>query len=658
MAKTISIGRRIIAMDLVPQLPRPSGRLSPLWRSRADLFRPFRSAAVAESSSAGGENITPLYDPELHHSYDDEDGPELRQLNHALAVLVDVFPDVEADALRELLMNISEESRVEVVTETLLKNAAKGTGAAWRAGLNPSQSHITTCQRKCERDCEGQRLLHIEETFRSETYRKAVKQVFYQEFKSLSHSSIKAVLAEQNYSYTLSRPVLQQLKSRSWRFSLPSIPNFWVRRATPQQNLADDHPFISQLAGVGAAVKRTGSTQLDRELHELFAKPLAKKIKHDQLTKDYELAEKFNEEEAAQAQALLDCNCCYNSVPFEHITACDQDFHQLCFDCVQKTVHEAIYGQGWSGTVSLERNTVRCFAPGEDCDGCIPPDQVRHALTADPRKIASLGSQSDDMWITFQSRMSADVLLKSGLKLHHCPQCSYAEVDDASQRSPTLIYPFSKAIFYMLLTSLLFLLSLLGPVDEILRGAYERIIQRRRGLRFRCQSCNHISCLRCLSVWQDPHICFSNTLTSLRTTLESSATQAIKRTCPKCHLSFVKSSGCNKLVCNCGYTMCYICRQEISAREGYGHFCQHFRPNGGRCIECERCDLYGDEDEEKAIKRAVEVAEKEWRVKEGMKCAPGDKEKLIFEAFVGHTARKERWWEAWLDKLVDVVVIE
>ncbi|KXL49410.1 hypothetical protein M433DRAFT_158770 [Acidomyces richmondensis BFW] len=645
-------------MDLVPQLPRPTGRLSPLWKSRADFFRTFRSTAVAESSSVGGENIAPLFDPESHHSYDDEDGPELRQLNHALGVLVEVFPDVQADTLREMLMNVSEESRIEVVTEALLKNSAKGAETSWRAGPNTSRSNITISQRKSEIHDKGQRVLNIEETFRSDAYRKAVKQVFYQEFKSLSHSSIKAVLAEQNYSYTLSRPVLQQLKSRSWRFSLSSIPNFWMRRAASQQNFADDHPFISQLPGAGAAVKRTGSTQLDRELYELFAEPLVKRRKHEQLTKDYDLAEKLNEEEAAQAQALFECVCCYNSVPFEHITACDQGFHQLCFDCVQRTVHEAVYGQGWNRTVSLERNTVRCFAPGEDCDGSIPQDQVRQALTADPRKNASPERQNDNIWVTFQSRLSAAILLKSGLSFHHCPQCSYAEVDDSSERSPTLIFPFSFPILHLLLTSLLALISLLIPVDEILKSAYQRTIRRRRGLRFRCQSCNYISCLRCLSVWQDPHVCFSTTLTSLRTTLESSATQAIKRTCPKCHLSFVKSSGCNKLVCNCGYTMCYICRQEISAREGYAHFCQHFRPNGGRCIECERCDLYGDEDEEKAIKRAVEVAEREWREREGMKCAPGDKEKLIFEAFVGHAARRERWWETWVDKIVDIIVVE
>ena len=104
--------------------------------------------------------------------------------------------------------------------------------------------------------------------------------------------------------------------------------------------------------------------------------------------------------------------------------------------------------------------------------------------------------------------------------------------------------------------------------------------------------------------------------------------------------------------------MCYICRQEITSREGYSHFCQHFRPSGGRCGECERCDLYGDEDEEAAIRSAAEVAEKEWRERE--QGAGQDEEgkeearKRMIEVLVGQGRR--RWWEEWLDAVVDALV--
>ena len=102
------------------------------------------------------------------------------------------------------------------------------------------------------------------------------------------------------------------------------------------------------------------------------------------------------------------------------------------------------------------------------------------------------------------------------------------------------------------------------------------------------------------------------------------------------------------MVCVCGYAMCYICRQGLGRKavagggrvgmelvrgadgdgggggvqpeegEGYRHFCQHFRPLGGRCRECERCDLYRGEDEDEIVRRAGERAEREWRVREGV----------------------------------------
>jgi len=43
--------------------------------------------------------------------------------------------------------------------------------------------------------------------------------------------------------------------------------------------------------------------------------------------------------------------------------------------------------------------------------------------------------------------------------------------------------------------------------------------------------------------------------------------------------------------------MCYICRQDVQ-QQGYQHFCQHFRPLGGACKNCNKCGLYDKEDEE------------------------------------------------------------
>lgn len=99
---------------------------------------------------------------------------------------------------------------------------------------------------------------------------------------------------------------------------------------------------------------------------------------------------------------------------------------------------------------------------------------------------------------------------------------------------------------------------------------------------------------------------------------------AIKRTCPRCNTSFVKSSGCNKLTCICGYQMCYVCRKDIGNGEGYRHFCEHFRPTGGRgCGQCNKCDLYRCEDEEVVVRKAKEEAERRWLE------AGGENEKVL-----------------------------
>jgi hypothetical protein len=220
-----------------------------------------------------------------------------------------------------------------------------------------------------------------------------------------------------------------------------------------------------------------------------------------------------------------------------------------------------------------------------------------------------------------------------------------------------LLAIFLTVPFFFLAFSLYLLGAAFPPAANAIQQAWTRVHKRRRGLKFRCLNvdCTKTSCTRCRMSWRDPHTCFETEKTSLRTAIESSATAAIKRTCPKCHLSFVKSSGCNKLVCNCGYTMCYICRGEITSKEGYSHFCQHFRPHGGRCSECERCDLYGDEDEAGAIRKAALEAEQRWREKEGLQMSGQNKEatKAMVDTLIG---KKGSWWEEGLDAVLDAML--
>jgi len=64
--------------------------------------------------------------------------------------------------------------------------------------------------------------------------------------------------------------------------------------------------------------------------------------------------------------------------------------------------------------------------------------------------------------------------------------------------------------------------------------------------------------------------------------------------------------------------MCYLCRADIK-RESYQHFCQHFRQKPGTgCTECDKCDLYIQEDESRIIKLAAQKAAQEYYTKNNL----------------------------------------
>lgn len=96
----------------------------------------------------------------------------------------------------------------------------------------------------------------------------------------------------------------------------------------------------------------------------------------------------------------------------------------------------------------------------------------------------------------------------------------------------------------------------------------------------------------------------------------------------------MKESGCNKMVCVCGYAMCYLCREGLNTgggggggeagdgREqgGYEHFCGHFRASGNRdeaCGKCGKCELFREVDEEEERRRAGEEVRRKWEGSKG-----------------------------------------
>ncbi|CAK7562835.1 MAG: hypothetical protein SEPTF4163_000691 [Sporothrix epigloea] len=694
----------------------------------AILVRTSKSGRSARSNSkvaATSASLIALPPPdfiadESHLAPVEPEPPDLCELNNSLDALAVVFPDVQIDVFREMLTNFDGESRLALVADALLKSRATWVKGRWRIPDKDKEATIATERAATTATATAtataatpeSRATLSSDRFRTPSYQKAAKALASHEFRGLSKSTIHAVLAEQNYAYLDARRALVQMSSKSWRFTISSL---FLRRKPVTHSEAENHPLIVwKSSGQGSiipTIKATGSAELDRELYTALVAPLRIQQRAAQEEADHTMASALNTAEAEAVGATYECSCCFTTATFEEVTTCsgnletrhhdhdhdhdddddddddDDGVHIVCFRCVQHSVREAIFGQGWARTIDTSRGTMWCpsvVASSSGCGGIIPVDHLHHALLAEKRGADTLQH--------LERRLADNSLVVSGLPLVRCPFCEYAEVDDIyvplseSTLRVRIDSLYSLAFFlllfgatHVLLLPLLVLLlmatlpGLMTPFGRILsffssqiaktivgitaattkatmgssssssranpaskwpspprkpgyfrrelNAAMTRFRRRRRGQQFRCQNsaCARVSCLACSKAWTDIHVCHESSLVALRTQVEQAMSMAIKRVCPRCHTSFVKTVGCNKLTCPCGYKMCYVCRKDISGNEGpdagYRHFCEHFRPHGdGRaCTECRRCNLWETEDTEAVLQAAREEAERKWR---------------------------------------------
>lgn len=564
-----------------------------------------------------------------HNDSNIADGEDdlLANLNRDLSALANLYPDIRFDVLRELLVNWDGDSRLYVCVEYLIKNRAD----LAKGGLqNPPRG--------------ADEPIPLEESFRSTSYKAATRRHLSQEFPYLSPSTIEGVLAENNFFYSRARPTLARLSDRTWRAVLRNLNVF------SQKKTSLDIPTVCTAErNEGMVDSEYGSEELNLEIRRFFLEPRSKVQEQAQQDQDRILAVKLNETEARQASALYECECCFADTTFERIASCSTNGHLICSDCIRHTLTEAIYGQGWAKVVCHDRGGFKCLAPFPQgvCHGYVSHTAIKQSISCD--------RAGTELWAKFEARLADDALLKSSISLVRCPFCSYAEADPSQSQNGTVIsswqikktHPTIRLALLALFFNLLPLATLLATIAIIIafrhpfrsfQTSLRNVSIRQRSTRFRCRnlSCQKHSCMKCLKAWHDPHTCHEPLLLSLRTTVEAARTAAIKRTCPRCGLSFVKSTGCNKLTCVCGYAMCYLCRSQIATSsspyaeaggrrdgeddmEGYRHFCEHFRViPGSPCTECRKCDLYRSENEDEIVRRAGERAEREWRVKEGI----------------------------------------
>ena len=164
-------------------------------------------------------------------------------------------------------------------------------------------------------------------------------------------------------------------------------------------------------------------------------------------------------------------------------------------------------------------------------------------------------------------------------------------------------------------------------IKEYKRQLVEEEKEKRREFICMNEDCGRISCLKCRQDVHSPSPCnqnlvqvanYGSTKEDFIRFVQEKVDSTFVRTCPQCGLNFIKSDGCNKMVCtNCPkigkepYMMCYICRKDIK-EEKYNHFCRHFRPQGGKCTQCNKCDLFLGYDNDAKTAEVIMVAAQEF----------------------------------------------
>lgn len=595
----------------------------------------------------------------------DEETRERQELNDGIVVLARLFPDVKIEVFRELLERFDGDSRLRVCVEQLLRYPAQYIRGRWRTRDTVGDSETGKIDDGGDSRARNADPIPVEELFRGKEYKAAVKMMLAQEFPSLNDEAIDKALAEVNYCYTRARPTVRELSGNSWR---STVGTFLRLRRKKRRSCGAPPSFIWEDGEDTSSMRETGCAELDKEIYESFVAPGVAQRLQEQVMGDRKMAEELNGIEARDADALYECCCCVADVAFEQIATCSTSSHFVCFTCIQRTMHQAVFGQGWAKSIDSSKATLQCLAPlpKGSCDGVLDCHIVERAVLA--------GKAGSEVYRKFEDRLAEQNLLNSQLKLVRCPFCSYAEVDPVFHPSPrgivwqfrrdNLMHTIPLAIFLFDFAPLLACLSLVcllffaTSLTAVVSTSLRNLSLRKRSRRFVCSnpSCRRQSCLTCQKAWKDPHACHEKLFLSLHDVIEAARTAAVKRTCPRCNLSFVRDAGCNKMICPCGFSMCYVCRKalgpkplsdrtrqyilaaepangpyargallegqqplDVGEAEGYRHFCPHFRPNGEySCPKCTKCHLYAVENDETLARRAAEKAEREWRIRQGL----------------------------------------
>ncbi len=219
----------------------------------------------------------------------------------------------------------------------------------------------------------------------------------------------------------------------------------------------------------------------------------------------------------------MECTCCYNDECLDEDMLPCRGGHLFCRECVQRASEVAI-GEG--------KVDLTCLG---QCEEVFELSTLQKALK--PNTFAK--------WL---SRIQLAEIEKAEIDgLEQCPFCPFATIIDTRPEE-----------------------------DKVFRCQNPDCSKDSCRL---CKEPSHIP-LRCEEVEKDAEV-------RKRTYIENKMTEAMIRNCWKCKKPFVKMDGCNKMTCDCGASMCYLCRKPVRDYK-------HFVGQGGHPQPGQTCPLWSD----------------------------------------------------------------
>ncbi|KAF9977542.1 hypothetical protein BGZ73_005671 [Actinomortierella ambigua] len=345
--------------------------------------------------------------------------------NSVMRKLVQLFPEVDLAWLRHQIQQ-HEHSHFYKVIDTMLGtyvNTQYPQRMLPNVGQRPGQLHRRRLQRNSslpsssrgknrgasagendnntDDDFGPEPLIEPWEYIRSPEYIKCVRRQLYNEFPKVWKSTIKAVMAENNFDYVRTYDRLLQLETEnSWSRWFSDVLSF-IQRAKISKSGVDPPEFLEDLAAFHRRERDRQSAQ------------------------DQTVAQELNTEEYRTHGQTIECGCCYSDFCFEEMAAC-QEGHLFCKDCIQRYVQEGLFGQGElrgagaGGRAREGGNTlahaIRCIE-SSGCQALFSEAMLEWALTP--------AMYEQYTRVAFQADLD-----RSGLEMVGCPFCDYAEVDE------------------------------------------------------------------------------------------------------------------------------------------------------------------------------------------------------------------------------------